>query len=50
MLQAGYLATYATDWLGAANVRTFKIRFRAPVWPQGCDKVVIGVSAGVAGW
>jgi acyl dehydratase len=33
MLQAGYLATYATDWLGAANVRSFRIRFRAPVWP-----------------
>jgi acyl dehydratase len=33
MLQAGYLATYATDWLGARNVRSFNIRFRAPVWP-----------------
>lgn len=33
MLQAGYLATYATDWLGATNVRTFSVRFRSPVWP-----------------
>ncbi|MBX6722190.1 MAG: hypothetical protein IRY92_02970, partial [Dactylosporangium sp.] len=24
MLHAGYLATYATDWLGAANVRRFR--------------------------
>jgi acyl dehydratase len=33
MLNAGLLATYATDWLGAANVRRFRIRFRAQVWP-----------------
>jgi acyl dehydratase len=33
MLGAGLLATYATDWLGASNVRRFRIRFRTQVWP-----------------
>jgi acyl dehydratase len=33
MLQAGLLATFATDWLGAANVRRFATRFREQVWP-----------------
>jgi acyl dehydratase len=33
MLGAGLLGTYATDWLGASNVRRFRIRFRAQVWP-----------------
>ena len=33
MLQAGILATYATDWLGAANVRAFAVQFREQVWP-----------------
>jgi acyl dehydratase len=33
MLQAGILATYATDWLGADNVRTFGVQFREQVWP-----------------
>src|SRR5262249_6185351 len=32
MLGAGLLATYATDWLGAENIRRFRIRFRAQVW------------------
>lgn len=34
MLGAGLLATYATDWLGAANVRRFRIRFRSQAWPD----------------
>ncbi len=34
MLQAGILATYATDWLGAKNVRRFKVQFREQVWPD----------------
>ncbi len=34
MLQAGILATYATDWLGAANVRRFKVQFREQAWPD----------------
>jgi acyl dehydratase len=33
MLQAGILASYATDWLGAANVRRFSVQFREQVWP-----------------
>ena len=33
MLQAGILATYATDWLGAENVREFKVQFREQAWP-----------------
>ena len=33
MLQAGILATYVTDWLGAANVRRFGAQFREQVWP-----------------
>jgi acyl dehydratase len=33
MLQAGVLATYATDWLGAENVRRFGVQFREQVWP-----------------
>ena len=33
MLQAGVLATYVTDWLGAASVRQFKVQFREQAWP-----------------
>lgn len=33
MLQAGILSTYATDWLGAANLRRFKVQFREQAWP-----------------
>src|SRR5437899_24540 len=33
MFQAGVLATWATDWLGAENVRRFKVRFKEQVWP-----------------
>jgi acyl dehydratase len=33
MLQAGILASYATDWLGADNVRNFGVQFREQVWP-----------------
>jgi acyl dehydratase len=33
MLQAGILATYATDWLGADNVRSFGVQVREQVWP-----------------
>ena len=31
LLSAGYLATMATDWLGPANVRSFKAQFKTPV-------------------
>jgi acyl dehydratase len=33
MLSAGLLSTFATDWLGAHNVRRFAVRFRDQVWP-----------------
>lgn len=33
MFHAGVMATWATDWLGAENVRGFKIRWKEPVWP-----------------
>ncbi|MCZ7527289.1 MAG: MaoC/PaaZ C-terminal domain-containing protein [Acidimicrobiia bacterium] len=33
MLQAGILGTFATDWLGAENVRKFGVQFREQVWP-----------------
>jgi acyl dehydratase len=33
MFQAGLLATYATDWLGAENVRRYRVRFKEQVWP-----------------
>lgn len=33
MFQAALLGTYATDWLGAANVRRFTVRFKEQVWP-----------------
>jgi acyl dehydratase len=33
MLQAGILATFLTDWLGAENVRQFQVQFREQVWP-----------------
>ena len=33
MFQAGLLATWATDWLGADAIRRFRVRFREQVWP-----------------
>ena len=33
MFHAGALATWATDWLGPENVRSFKVRWKEPVWP-----------------
>src|ERR1700712_806945 len=33
MHQAALLATFATDWLGARNLRRFLVRFRDQVWP-----------------
>lgn len=33
MYQAGLLGTYATGWLGAENVRSFRVRFLEQVWP-----------------
>lgn len=33
MLQAGLLATFATDWLGHDKIRRFAVRFKEQVWP-----------------
>ncbi len=33
MLQAGLLATYATDWLGPEAIRRYAVRFKEQVWP-----------------
>jgi acyl dehydratase len=33
MFQAGVLADWAVEWLGAANVRAFKVRWKEQVWP-----------------
>jgi acyl dehydratase len=33
MAQAGVLGTYVTDWLGAANLRRFAVRFHEQAWP-----------------
>ena len=34
MFQAGLLSTYVTNWLGAANLRRFAVRFKEQVWPD----------------
>ena len=52
MLQAGILATFATDWLGADNVRKFGVQFREQVWPGDqltCTGKVIERSVAGAG-
>ncbi|OYO16561.1 hypothetical protein CGZ93_17500 [Enemella dayhoffiae] len=33
MWPAGLLASYATDWLGPENIRSFRIRFAEQIWP-----------------
>lgn len=46
MHQSALLATFATDWLGAQNVRRFGVRFREQVWPGDvltCTGVVTSV-------
>lgn len=32
-MQAGMLSRLATDWLGLGNIRTYRVRFSAKVWP-----------------
>ena len=52
MLQAGLLATFATDWLGTENIRRFTVRFKEMVWPGDtctCSGQVTSVSAGNGG-
>jgi acyl dehydratase len=44
MLQAGMLATWATDWLGAEAIRRFRVRFAGRVFPGDtvtCDGRVV---------
>jgi acyl dehydratase len=46
MLQAGLLATFATDWLGLESLRRFVVRFVEQVWPGdvlSCEGTVTGV-------
>jgi acyl dehydratase len=48
MFSAALLAGFATDWLGAAGVRRFGVRFREQVWPGDvltCSGIVAAVSA-----
>lgn len=33
MFQAGVLADWAVEWLGAENIRGFKVRWKEQVWP-----------------
>ncbi|MGC0367457.1 acyl dehydratase [Rhodococcus sp. 27YEA15] len=55
MYPAGLLASWATSWLGAVNIRRYKVRFAQMVWPgdtltcsgtitgtevRGCDTLV----------
>jgi acyl dehydratase len=57
MLQAGLLATFATDWLGASTIRRYTVRFKEQVWPGdvltctgrvvSCDPVGDGVAVEV---
>jgi acyl dehydratase len=47
MFTAALLAGFATDWLGAAEVRRFGVRFREQVWPGDvltCSATVTDVS------
>jgi acyl dehydratase len=46
MFQAGLLATYATDWLGAERIRRYTLRFQEQCWPRDvltCAGVVTDV-------
>jgi acyl dehydratase len=52
MHQAALLATFATDWLGAENVRRFLVRFRDQVWPGDiltCNGTVVAVTPAEGG-
>jgi acyl dehydratase len=47
MFSAALLAGFATDWLGAGNVRRFGVRFREQVWPGDvltCSGTITAVS------
>jgi acyl dehydratase len=47
MFQAGLLATYATDWLGADTIRRYTMRFQEQCWPDDvltCAGTVVAVT------
>jgi len=53
MHSAALLASVAVDWLGADNVRRFRVRFREQVWPEDvltCSGEVISVDRQDDGW
>ena len=46
MFQAGLLATYATDWMGAESIRRYTLRFQEQCWPDDvltCTGIVTAV-------
>lgn len=46
MFSAALLAGFATEWLGARNVRRFGVRFREQVWPGdvlSCSGTIVAV-------
>lgn len=52
MHHSALLATFATDWLGAANVRRFGVRFREQVWPGDiltCTGTITAITDGADG-
>lgn len=46
MYPAGAMCAWASDWLGPANVRKVKVRWKAPVWP-GDTLTIDGQALGV---
>jgi acyl dehydratase len=53
MHSAALLASYAVDWLGAANVRRVGVRFQEQVWPGDvltCAGEVTAVEQRADGW
>jgi acyl dehydratase len=49
MYPAGVLASWATAWLGARNIRRYRVRFANMVWPGDvlrCDGVVASIDPG----
>src|SRR6202035_2707825 len=53
MLSAALLASFAVDWLGAENIRRYRVRSREQVWPGDvltCSGEVTGVEQAADGW
>jgi acyl dehydratase len=52
MHSAALLASFAVDWLGAENIRRFRVRFREQVWPGDvltCSGEITAVSPNEGG-